>query len=166
MLIGQELSEIHLLMNFQDGGTPSWFLPKIGFWATATLMWPMSIRLPNLTQICSFETEMWGKHKIQEGGRCPILNSQQCYFALLIWPIWQSAPNLVQIGQYFADIYTSLCSFNMPPTAILNFIESWILQHSDPRMPMTIGWSNFTQTYISLFFIKISEVRHLGFVKI
>jgi len=40
------------VLYFQDGGQPpSWILEKVGFGATMTLAWPMSICVPNLVQI-------------------------------------------------------------------------------------------------------------------
>ena len=37
------------------------FLSEDGFWVTVATVWPMSILLPNLTQISSLAIEIWLK---------------------------------------------------------------------------------------------------------
>ena len=47
---------------------PSWISPKVAYWATVTLVWPISISVPNLTKISSSTTEIWQKNPVQDGG--------------------------------------------------------------------------------------------------
>ena len=39
----------------------NWILPEVGYWATVTLAWPISISVPNLMKISSSMTEIWPK---------------------------------------------------------------------------------------------------------
>ena len=79
---GQEMAEIYLFMYFLYGGRPpSWILGKVTFLAIVTLVWPMSICIPNLVQIGQAMAEIYRFMYFQDSGRlpswiwyCPILD--------------------------------------------------------------------------------------------
>ena len=98
-----------MFLYFQGGDqrrpTLSRVLPKMGYWDTATLLCSISICLPNLMQTYLLATEIWPKTR---SNMAADLNSYKCYFGppvSVVWPIWCSAPNLLQIAQELAEMH-------------------------------------------------------------
>jgi len=70
---------------------------KLLFWVLMNVIWPMSVYIPNFTQISSLVTETWRKNINSEWYLPPFwILSKVGYWAtvMLIWPISTSVPNL------------------------------------------------------------------------
>ena len=114
-------------------------LPKVGCCSIITLVWPISIGVPNFTKVSSFTTDMWPKIEIQDGGRRHLEFCQKWDAGLqlplygkylLVYQIWRKYLHLwPRYGQRskFKSVqkllrYTSLCISKMAAVRHLEFV--------------------------------------------
>ena len=126
----------------------SWILSKVGFRATVTLLWPISICVSNLTQISSLVTDIWPKTQIQEG-RCHHLKFYKNlgFWATItrVWPISICVPNLMQISLLASEIWPKI-QIQDSGCRHLEFYQNWYFRDSiTPVWPLSICIPNLTQ---------------------